>query len=99
MPGLENDAHASLADLSEQLVFIKLAGMDDHGRDRRSGAGRNLRRCTRSDRPADLLYLVAVVEVLPQFLGELGVPGEELLPVDSLAAVQALHVLAQYRLQ
>src|SRR5262249_17135251 len=43
--------------------------------------------------------LVAGGEVGPQFLRQLGVAGKELLPVDGLPTVQALHVLAQHFLQ
>jgi hypothetical protein len=46
-------------------------------------------------RPAEPLYLVGPREVRPQCIGQLGVAGKELIPIDDLPAIEASHVLFQ----
>jgi len=90
LPSLVNNTHASLADPFQQIVIADaLARSVRDRRVRRSSR----RQCLGFSRAGEPLHLVAATEVRLQFRGQIGIPADELVSIDCLSAIDALHVV------
>ena len=90
LPGLVDDAHAAAGDLLQQLVIAEVAdGAQRRGNPGGRLAGSSVGAFARRRRDGGPPHPVVVGEERAQGLGQLRVPGKQLLPVGGLPASTA----------
>ena len=100
LPGLVDHAHAAAGDFFQQFIIAEIANARQPIRARRFlGADRGVAGMSLLQRLRHALHRRLVREKLAQFLGEVGMPAQQLRAVGVLSRIDRLQVTVQDRFQ